>query len=624
MGRLHTVAATTQTMAPTWRCFGRNLLVATFLGCLLFQVSLTRRAILWGDALHPTLDYDSPLMRVEWHHPSDDASITRRRQRRDRVLMIQYFPTLNFSISSSDDDDDVDDDDPRQELQRYTRQVNKEYAERWGYEFLQIMGVVNQTQSLLEVFDALKHENESYDQLLLLPHEGILLNDFMVDVTTAILMEGTPLWWQQRQASTTSIVYYQSPLSSYCHENDDGNKAPEEIPSYFDLLWNEGMTLWKLSRQHSGSFSTLLRSLLSTNNTTLSSAHGNNKNKVLLACFPGNFLGRVFCDSQQNNPPETPPLLSSWFNYSSSSSSHTSRRQQRLLIGQYSGHGIYGKLLNVTSQISRRYCRKWGCDVLVLQGKPWKVPPLDTLCPSPAHRASFTKITLLKMALSSLNHHPQQQQQQQQYDQLLLLDADAFVYDWNFDITDLLTKISSKDDDDDDDTQSQRQYPLPMLTAHKVKRKSQNYTWNVNNGVTLWNLRHPKTRLLAKHWDLNAMDKILEKSWIWRQRSSSSSSSSKNLMNKNNNAHVDEDDAPRRIGDQEILHKTIRQLNLSNDVYGSREVMEYENGTVIKHLIRIDSKQWGNVGDSECRYMSLKGYSRELCDRYPSDCVELL
>ena len=47
--------------------------------------------------------------------------------------------------------------------------------------------------------------------------------------------------------------------------------------------------------------------------------------------------------------------------------------------------------------------------------------------------------------------------------------------------------------DDDDETSN-------FLVAYRVWSLDPNDTWDVNAGITLWNLRHPKTRIVAEDW----------------------------------------------------------------------------------------------------------------------------
>ena len=61
------------------------------------------------------------------------------------------------------------------------------------------------------------------------------------------------------------------------------------------------------------------------------------------------------------------------------------------------------------------------------------------------------------------------------------MDADTLAYDFSFDVTSLL----GQDD---------------MLAAQKVSPNDVMRTWNVNNGITLWNLRHNTTMEIARRW----------------------------------------------------------------------------------------------------------------------------
>jgi hypothetical protein len=95
----------------------------------------------------------------------------------------------------------------------------------------------------------------------------------------------------------------------------------------------------------------------------------------------------------------------------------------------------------------------------------------DHKTPSPKRSLSmFNKIYILENAIKKWS----------KYDVLLLLDADAMVVDYNFD-------------------------PPSFLTNHTVlaacaggPETTEKYM--INNGVTIWNLRHPRVREMADNW----------------------------------------------------------------------------------------------------------------------------
>ena len=93
----------------------------------------------------------------------------------------------------------------------------------------------------------------------------------------------------------------------------------------------------------------------------------------------------------------------------------------------------------------------------------------DEDCEPPPERAMSDKLELLCIAL----------RKKDKYDQLLLLDADAMIYDLDFDIT----KLCEIDD---------------ILAAHRVSQKNpEPRTYNANNGIVLWNLQNPDCLMIS-------------------------------------------------------------------------------------------------------------------------------
>ena len=143
---------------------------------------------------------------------------------------------------------------------------------------------------------------------------------------------------------------------------------------------------------------------------------------------------------------------------------------RKLLIAQYSAYGSYARLLELTSPINKAYAKLWNSDYVILQGSSISIYPRDYWCNPPQERSRFNKISLLQLALSKRN----------EYDMLLLLDADAMIYDFSKDIR---SYIPNGDD-------------TTMLVAHRVNANEGIHSWDINNGVTLWNL-HSKMQVRA-------------------------------------------------------------------------------------------------------------------------------
>jgi hypothetical protein len=152
-----------------------------------------------------------------------------------------------------------------------------------------------------------------------------------------------------------------------------------------------------------------------------------------------------------------------------------------------------------------------------------------------------------------------------QYEALLLLDADAMIYDFSRDIADLLPRDK-------------------LLVAHKVKNTDSNYTANINLGVTLWNLQHPVLPIIVEKWKKLCLQRIL------------------------NRSNLDDND-------QVPLQKLLNQLP---DVQRQKLVLAvshelgYGRGRLVKHFIRPNKKSWNQTG-LESRIQKIRTAIAEIC-----------
>ena len=246
----------------------------------------------------------------------------------------------------------------------------------------------------------------------------------------------------------------------------------------------------------------------------------------------------------------------------------------RLLIVQYSSYGNYARLLELTSPINKAYAKKWSFDFAILQGTTLLIPEIDEEgCEPPPHRAMYNKLEVLRVALSKKN----------EYDQLLIMDADAMVYDFSYDITSLI-KSNKKD----------------LLVAHRVREEtSAPHTWNINNGITLWNLHHPDIQLVFDKWYSRTRKGVLYK---------------------------------LTHSDQHYLHGVLRNHDngrLIKTVRSTSKEFKYGSGTVAKHFIRMvkDNRegQWTNSTKIRigAREIAINETRDEICSTYPSDCEHL-
>lgn len=240
---------------------------------------------------------------------------------------------------------------------------------------------------------------------------------------------------------------------------------------------------------------------------------------------------------------------------------------RRLLLVQSAGFGTYAQLLDLTAPINKAYARRWGHTFLVIQGSLVVLAQeRRTNCTPPEHRSTHNKMQFVKFGLSLRAY----------YDYLLILDADAMIYDFDRDISDLMPSTS-------------------LLAANRVLAKKgvkKRATWKINAGVTLWNLHHPYTYHLADGWTQAAVG----------------------FMNGRNNNQ----------GDQLFLYHVLKNnASMEESVYSLGKEFNYNKATVIKHVKRPDLTYTIGKTALDSRSKVIQQFTREICDRFPSDCQNL-
>ena len=238
------------------------------------------------------------------------------------------------------------------------------------------------------------------------------------------------------------------------------------------------------------------------------------------------------------NMPPSPPLLPP---------------RRRMLIAQYSGYGNYTQLLDLTMPVNKAYARKWNHDFVYLQGTTLTFPK-DGPCEPPNERSRHNKLYLLQTAWHKRSD----------YDVLLTLDADAMIYNFSSDISDL---VSDTD----------------MLAAHGAGVTEETRTWNINNGICLWNLHHPKTSKIAFDWYKNTR---------------------KGMSMVGEKEH----------GDQHFLQMTLRKGDRQSLVRGLATEFKYKKATVIKHFVRKNNDVW-NGSDIQSRQAMIENAILEICQK---------
>jgi len=231
----------------------------------------------------------------------------------------------------------------------------------------------------------------------------------------------------------------------------------------------------------------------------------------------------------------------------------TISRKKQLLIATYSAFGKYARLLELTSPINKAYAKHWKYDMVILQGTSLILPE-DENCTPTEERSMFNKIALLLEALNQKN----------KYNYLLLMDADALIYDFSFDIVDLITTNET------------------MLVAQATNPDSPPATRKINNGITLWNLHHHLTRQVAEDWN-----------------------------------HVCRQGIPLH-GDQFFLQRVLKSDDRIAAVSAVQKEFRYRSATVVKHFLRLNSRSWNDTS-LDAREEEIINATTEICTHFGLD-----
>jgi hypothetical protein len=202
----------------------------------------------------------------------------------------------------------------------------------------------------------------------------------------------------------------------------------------------------------------------------------------------------------------------------------------------------------------------WKHDIVILQGTTMILPYDENSAP-PEEQSRFDKVELLLMGLSESNH----------FDQILIMDADTLIYDFSFDVTRLLSEDY-------------------MLVAQRTHEDDPPATRNINNGITLWNLYHPLTEVVARDWD-NACREGMP------------------------------DNRPFR-GDQYYLRQVLKEEDRESAVSAVWDEFYYRDATAIKHFQRSNSRSWNDTGLDSCKE-KIQNATRQVCNRFSIDIAKL-
>jgi hypothetical protein len=254
--------------------------------------------------------------------------------------------------------------------------------------------------------------------------------------------------------------------------------------------------------------------------------------------------------------------------------------------------------LELTAPINQAYAKRWKYSLLIVQGTlVVTAHERKVSCIPREHRSTHNKMQLLQLAITP--------KWKDRYDYLLVLDADAMMYNFTFDLTTLMTvppmnnTSNNNTNNNTSNNTSNNNNTNPsstssvLLAAQRVSSAVKTRaTWKINAGVTLWNLHHPLIHELVRSWQKAALG---------------------HLNGKNNGE-----------GDQLFLHHVLRNnKTMEQDVNGVTHEFEYRQGTVIKHIKRF--KLTYKIGKTKLdeRSTFIGELEKEICQRHPMDCQAL-
>ena len=183
------------------------------------------------------------------------------------------------------------------------------------------------------------------------------------------------------------------------------------------------------------------------------------------------------------------------------------------------------------------------------------------------------------------------------------MDADAMIYNFTVD----LTNFWNTDGGGNDDINF-------LLAAHRVSSKDNIETYNINNGITLWNLHHPLVEKVVTEWYSTSHYGLTLKDGkggdqMYLQR----------ILKK----YID-----LNTKKEEMMTNKKKKSDNEYIVYSLQHEFEYRQGTVVKHFIRenidFSNKQmdataiWtGTYGSNlDVRSKHIQDVAKEICTTY--------
>jgi len=272
--------------------------------------------------------------------------------------------------------------------------------------------------------------------------------------------------------------------------------------------------------------------------------------------------------------PNQPKRNGEWDWYCYSSTYNSSLSIPKVLIAQYGGQPTldehYHELLQSTSPVNRAFAKQWGMDYVILTGVALDDNHMIPSNHFQTRHSSYNKVELLRRGLELSDR----------YDWLWIMDADVLIYNFTTPFSSILPPNASDS---------------VFLMAHRVKFADSVHTWNINNGVTIWNLHHPMTPKIMSDWRRHSLNRITANAQL-------------HILGYVENLES---------CDQRILHSILKGLSNRRGIYADPYLQE----TVVKHVVRGDTHQWapGNHSDEGRKY-ALQALALQICERYAPAC----
>ena len=235
----------------------------------------------------------------------------------------------------------------------------------------------------------------------------------------------------------------------------------------------------------------------------------------------------------------------------------TSQTKPRLLIGLSSGYDKYAEMLALSAHLAKVYAHTHDATVVVLQGTA--LAPDG--CTGPAWFTTFNKIRLLFAAID----------RRDLYDQLLLLEADALIVNMTVDIRTLLSSSST--------SMSSQEVLIAAQPIRQGDFLLLPEKYQIQAGVTLWNLHHPQCTIVALQWFEEAR-KAVTVGTYW--------------------------------GDEPYLHAVLQRQNQDIIRWLDKKEFAYEEGTIVKHFFSTSrhSSAWSH------RKRRMERVAKSVCQNY--------